>query len=1052
MNQTYQGKPENALKRAEELEALNTPKESLKVLYAALQNRKHRGQQSSMDILEKIMNKYLSLCVGLGDAKMSKDGLHQYKSICASYTTASPLENVIKQFLAQAEAKAREEQSKGEKADLDVDDLEVTEDAEKSLDDPTKERIEMSPWLKFLWETYKNILDIIRNNPKLENLYQEIAIQSFNFCLTFKKVKFFPKLCSLLRNHLTFLYENSNAAANTTSPEIHIETRFHQLNVAMELELWQEAFRSIEDIHTLLKRYSTLKKNPKSSILLTYYQRLSQIFWISENYVFHAYALQRYFQYARQNTQKPLSEEEQKKLATKVLLAALSIPLDEQSSEFDFDSSTERRLRMGSLLSFNNSPVQPQRDQLLLEASKLTKSIVPELQDLYETFFKFNPLQFSNQMKPKLEFVRKSEDYKQYYSQFVKSIFLKQLQQFSSVYETMKIAQFTQFTSYVGLIQAERLILDAVRAKHVSVRIDHQKGVFHFGKSAASKGTSIESTQLGITNLVSSLQTAVRLITPQSADQKQKKKEQYTKILAEIKQERDKLLQTRELMEKKIQSRLQQEKEEKRLEREKKQAQETAQRKEEEAKLAAAKEERRIKKEERERKEEALRQLTIFCESLFSQTGVRADPEDLYARNIDPETFMKNQLDELEKKNNATAKKYQRLEKRMNWFEKARREKERPLLAEFYNKHKHDDESYYKEQMQNYVKSHKSAHEKDLEEKKRLQRFASESVKFEKVLTASRKEEFDRLQAIAEKESAAKKAKQAEERERREKEEAEKRAEQERKRKLQEEEDNKKKEEEARKRKERDERDAKLREQTELQRKREEEALARASGRRQDAREDAPRRGDDYPPRREGPRDEPPRRDFARGGDDFRRSDRDEPRRGDDYPPRREEPRRDRDDYPPRRDEPRRDEPRRDDYPRRGGDEPRRGGWGRDDAPPRRDEPRRDRDDYPPRRDEPRRGDDYPPRRDEPRRDEPRRDEFRNEPSDAGWRDDRRREEPRRDYPRRNESRSDAGDDRGEELRRNYSRRNESPRRDLGPRYEYPRRDFQGGEDRRGYN
>lgn len=64
------------------------------------------------------------------------------------------------------------------------------------------DRTVLSPWLRFLWDSYRNSLDLLRNNVYVEQLYHQIARQSFSFCAKYQRRNEFRKLCDLLRIHL----------------------------------------------------------------------------------------------------------------------------------------------------------------------------------------------------------------------------------------------------------------------------------------------------------------------------------------------------------------------------------------------------------------------------------------------------------------------------------------------------------------------------------------------------------------------------------------------------------------------------------------------------------------------------------------------------------------------------------------------------------------------------------------------------------------------------------------------------------------------------------
>jgi translation initiation factor 3 subunit A len=231
------------------------------------------------------MFKFVDLSLQLKDSITIRDGLHQYKNICQQSFVFS-LEKVVRHYIRTAEERvklARSQHMEG-KVILDVEDLEEVETPESVLlaavqdaSAGTSDRESLTPWLKYLWDAYRTILDIVRNNSKLERLYQDAAMSSFEFCVAFDRKKEFRNLCDTLRKHYKQIgqYTNQVNPINFSNPEslhYHINVRLLQIKAAARMELWQEAFKGAEDISTLM---NLSKKRPRPQLLAEYYEQLA---------------------------------------------------------------------------------------------------------------------------------------------------------------------------------------------------------------------------------------------------------------------------------------------------------------------------------------------------------------------------------------------------------------------------------------------------------------------------------------------------------------------------------------------------------------------------------------------------------------------------------------------------------------------------------------------------------------------------------------------------------------------------------------------------------
>ena len=188
----------------------------------------------------------------------------------------------------------------------------------------------------------------------------------------------FRRLCETLRLHLSNVakYAHQPHSINLSDPDTlqhHLDTRFAQLNSSVELELWQEAFRSVEDVHNL---FTMAKKAPRPAMMANYYEKLTKIFLMSGNPLYHAAAWGRYCAIVTAMGGK--SEEEMSRLAGQVLVSALAVPVG-FSGEEGVEETKGKNARLSALLGLTKTPT---RTGLLREAVSRQEQAIFETHSL----------------------------------------------------------------------------------------------------------------------------------------------------------------------------------------------------------------------------------------------------------------------------------------------------------------------------------------------------------------------------------------------------------------------------------------------------------------------------------------------------------------------------------------------------------------------------------------------------------------------------------------------------------------------------------------------
>lgn len=767
-------KPENALNAADRLIDVGKKQDALDTLQQAIHHKKWRNMWSAT--IEQIVIRHLELCVELKKTRNARDGLHAYRTTCQSSNIHS-LELVVQKFRKGAEDKVNE--AKKQQDDLRMSELENLDEMEapqtillraiqaSDTRQQSQDR-DVHMHFRFLWDSYKVILDVLKSNARLEDVYNETARHAFEFCHQNKRPQEFKRLCDTLRKNYQDLFKRTGVVpAHQVNPNNEgtvtrtLETRIKQLQIAMELDLWRESYNTATEIYELMNKAKT-----KPNLRSRYYEYLGRIFWKSDNYLFHAFACLKNLLLVK-TLNKNLSKEELQLLASRAVLATLCVPFQKNSDmrgtlDLTMDSASSQHEKARRHATLFNAQLVPTRDAIIAqlgEKNLLSLALKPcqKLFALIES--DFTPLSLCQDAKPFLDEIASDVSSQgkllEYVVPLKKIIFFRLMKQLSEVYANMTIENFERAASIVPFSLAEKWMANAAKDQGINIQINYSQEAIVFG---APRKVDMKSMRQPLIEIGHKLQQALQRVAPEEQLKKDKVEKQMlsNNIVRRIEEETRQIRQRKEEIERRKEE---QERRKELQEREAVEKQKKQDAKEREAERIRLEEQKRLREQDRDRQrrkeaelaknKEVLEEMKKNAEkqSLKVKVGGK-NISEIAASDLEEITFdqiKKAQEAQVTRERQEKIRQRKMENKRVDHLARALREEERDKLDNWVSDIQEQDREFIRQAEDRLAEEQRRKHEAGLEERSALLPFQKAKDKWVAHQLESREAEYAAL-------------------------------------------------------------------------------------------------------------------------------------------------------------------------------------------------------------------------------------------------------------------------------------------------------------------